>query len=57
MTPARLFISVCMACLIAGCGQKGPLVHPDAPKHKKVVPSPRSPAAESTKPADAPPQP
>ena len=31
--------------MIAGCGQKGPLVHPDAPKHKKVVPGPAPPVA------------
>jgi predicted small lipoprotein YifL len=57
MTLARLLIPICIAGLIAGCGQKGPLVHPDAPKHKKVVPAPRSPAADPAKPTDAPPKP
>ena len=28
----------CLAGMLIGCGQKGPLVHPDAPKHKKVLP-------------------
>ncbi|HEY4444534.1 MAG TPA: lipoprotein [Steroidobacteraceae bacterium] len=44
MKIVRLWIPVCLAGLVVACGQKGPLVLPDAPKHKKAVPSPRAPA-------------
>ncbi|MEP6883547.1 MAG: lipoprotein [Gammaproteobacteria bacterium] len=57
MKPARLLITLCVAILIAGCGQKGPLVRPDAPKHKKVILSPGRAPSHSVKPADAPPKP
>ncbi|HEX4241123.1 MAG TPA: lipoprotein [Steroidobacteraceae bacterium] len=38
-----------LGAMAAGCGQKGPLVLPDAQKHHKVAPSlrPRPPAAPS----------
>ena len=45
----RLWLPLCLAGILLGCGQKGPLVQPDTPKHKKAAPSP--PAA-----APAPPQ-
>lgn len=43
-----LWIPVCLAALVVGCGQKGPLVLPDAPKHKKTLPSPRTHAPAGT---------
>jgi predicted small lipoprotein YifL len=61
MTIARLWVPLCLAGLVAACGQKGPLVHPDAPKHKKAMPSPRTPVpattAPETKASDAPQKP
>ncbi len=45
MKNRHLWGAILIAALIGGCGQKGPLVLPDAPKHKKVAPSPRAPAA------------
>ena len=44
MKIVSLWIPVCLAALVVGCGQKGPLVLPDAPKHKKTLPGPRTPA-------------
>jgi len=43
MKIVRLWIAVCLAGLVVGCGQKGPLMLPDSPKHKKTVSSPRTP--------------
>jgi predicted small lipoprotein YifL len=36
---AHLGILVGLTAFVAGCGQKGPLVLPDTPKHKKVAPA------------------
>jgi predicted small lipoprotein YifL len=44
---------------IFGCGQKGPLVMPDAQKHKRTVPTlpgaPAKPASGSATPSSPPP--
>src|SRR5450631_1566436 len=41
----QLLLAVCVAGSMLGCGQKGPLVMPDAQKHKRTVPSiPGAPA-------------
>jgi predicted small lipoprotein YifL len=45
MKIARLWVPLCLAGVVVGCGQKGPLVLPDTPKHKKVVPGPHAPAS------------
>ncbi|HWY94798.1 MAG TPA: lipoprotein [Steroidobacteraceae bacterium] len=45
MRIVRLWVPVCLAGLVVACGQKGPLVLPDTPKHKKTVSSPRTPTA------------
>ncbi|GAC1502961.1 MAG: hypothetical protein NVS1B6_09970 [Steroidobacteraceae bacterium] len=37
--------AICLAGTLVACGQKGPLLLPDSPKHKKVAPRPRPPAA------------
>jgi predicted small lipoprotein YifL len=37
-------IIVALGGLLLACGQKGPLVLPDAPKHKRTVPPLASPA-------------
>ena len=45
MNIVRLWVLVWLGAMLAGCGQKGPLVQPDAPKHKKVTRSaPAAPA-------------
>jgi predicted small lipoprotein YifL len=45
MNVARPLVIFCLGFGILGCGQKGPLVLPDAPKHKRVIPSlPPAPA-------------
>jgi predicted small lipoprotein YifL len=54
MNITRLGVALLLAGMIAACGQKGPLVHPDTPKHKKVVPGPRAPAPAAPAPAPAP---
>jgi predicted small lipoprotein YifL len=54
MKIARLWVLVCLAGMVVGCGQKGPLVLPDTPKHKKVVPAPRVPASGTHSPAGTP---
>jgi len=51
MRIAHLWILVSLTALLAGCGQKGPLVLPDAPKHKKAVPV--TPAGAPAPPATA----
>jgi predicted small lipoprotein YifL len=48
MKIAPLWLSLCVAGMLVACGQKGPLVHPDAPKHKRVAPSPRTPSTPAT---------
>jgi predicted small lipoprotein YifL len=55
MKIARPWALVFLVGMLTGCGQKGPLVHPDAPKHKKTVPSTPAPAAPApAAPAPAP---
>ncbi|MGO9945894.1 MAG: LPS translocon maturation chaperone LptM [Steroidobacteraceae bacterium] len=49
MKPARPWVLVCLAGVLFGCGQKGPLVMPDAQKHKRSIPAP--PAAPKPAPA------
>ncbi len=51
MKIVRLCVLACLAAMMAGCGQKGPLVLPDTPRHKKVVPAPRAPASGAHTPA------
>jgi predicted small lipoprotein YifL len=36
---------IALAGLVLACGQKGPLVLPDAPKHKRSAPAKPGPAA------------
>jgi predicted small lipoprotein YifL len=56
MNTARLWILAILAASVLGCGQKGPLVLPDAQHtHKKVkFPSPKTPSAAPAAPATAP---
>jgi predicted small lipoprotein YifL len=61
MNTARLWILAMLAAPVLGCGQKGPLVLPDAQHtHKKVkFPSPKTPSAapaapDATRPQTAP---
>jgi predicted small lipoprotein YifL len=56
MNTARLWILAILAASVLGCGQKGPLVLPDAQHtHKKVkFPSPKAPSAAPPAPATAP---
>ncbi|HTC39242.1 MAG TPA: lipoprotein, partial [Steroidobacteraceae bacterium] len=35
----QLLLLVCLAGGVLGCGQKGPLVMPDAQKHKRTIPT------------------
>jgi len=49
MKPARPWVLICVAGVLFGCGQKGPLVMPDAQKHKRSIPAPpasRKPGSE-----------
>jgi predicted small lipoprotein YifL len=42
---AQQLLLVCLAGVALGCGQKGPLVMPDAQKHKRTIPTvPGAPA-------------
>jgi predicted small lipoprotein YifL len=56
MNTARLWILSVLAASVLGCGQKGPLVLPDAQHtHKKVkFPSPKTPSAAPAAPASTP---
>jgi len=56
MNTASLWILAILAASVLGCGQKGPLVLPDAQHtHKKVkFPSPKTPSAAPAAPATAP---
>jgi predicted small lipoprotein YifL len=56
MNTARLWILAILAASVLGCGQKGPLVLPDAQHtHKKVkFPSPKTPSAAPAAPASTP---
>jgi predicted small lipoprotein YifL len=46
---AQQWLLLCLAGVALGCGQKGPLVMPDAQKHKRTLPTipgaPAKPAA------------
>jgi predicted small lipoprotein YifL len=45
MKIAPFMLSVCLAGALLACGQKGPLVMPDAQKHKRTIPTlPGAPA-------------
>jgi len=50
MKPARPWVLICLAGVLFGCGQKGPLVMPDAQKHKRSIPAP---PATTPKPPDS----
>jgi predicted small lipoprotein YifL len=51
MRYALAFLLFGAAEILAGCGQKGPLVHPDAHKPKVVTPSaPAAPSAAGASP-------
>jgi|GEM_PF-5038191 len=39
MKIAPLTLSACLAVALLACGQKGPLVMPDAQKHKRPIPT------------------
>jgi len=56
MNTVRLWVFAILAASVLGCGQKGPLVLPDAQHtHKKVkFPSPKTPPAAPAAPASAP---
>jgi predicted small lipoprotein YifL len=57
MKMAQLIGVVCVAALVA-CGQKGPLVMPDAQKHKRTIPTlPGAPAKPASDNATATPAP
>jgi predicted small lipoprotein YifL len=59
MKIVHLWVALCLAGLLVGCGQKGPLVLPDAPKpHKRLLSSPK-PASQppAAKPDPAAPSP
>jgi predicted small lipoprotein YifL len=58
MKIAPLILSICLAGALLACGQKGPLVMPDAQKHKRTIPTlpgaPAKPTGSGTpKPAPA----
>ena len=48
MKIARLLVIVWLAGGMLACGQKGPLVMPDAQKHKRTIPTPVSAPAKAT---------
>ncbi len=54
---AQLLVLICLAGGVLGCGQKGPLVMPDAQKHKRSIPAapgaPAKPASGSGAPPSA----
>jgi predicted small lipoprotein YifL len=54
MKVVRLWLPLCLAGILLGCGQKGPLVQPDTPKHKKAAPSPPAAAAPARPASGAP---
>ena len=51
MKVVRLWVPICVAGMMLGCGQKGPLLLPDAHKHKRVIPRPPATPATSAAPA------
>jgi len=46
MKLARPWVFICLAGVLCACGQKGPLVLPDAQKHKRTIPAPPTAAPE-----------
>jgi predicted small lipoprotein YifL len=53
----RGIVIVALAGLLLACGQKGPLVLPDAPKHKRGAPAQPAPAPAPAPPNTAAPDP
>jgi len=51
------WVFICLAGLLSGCGQKGPLVMPDAQKHKRSIPAPPAPAKSTSRDAATAPAP
>ena len=51
MRTASLTAAVAVACLLAACGQKGPLVLPDAQHPRKKLGVPKPAAATVARPA------
>ena len=43
----RLAFASFLLCVLAGCGNKGPLVMPDAPPEPAAAPAADTPAAEA----------
>jgi predicted small lipoprotein YifL len=54
MTVLRVLVLLVLAASAAACGQKGPLVLPDAQHPRKKVKLPSAPKLPSTKTPDAP---
>ncbi|HSZ10283.1 MAG TPA: lipoprotein [Steroidobacteraceae bacterium] len=52
MKIAPFTLSICLAGALLACGQKGPLVMPDAQKHKRTIPT--LPGAKPTGGSDTP---
>lgn len=44
----RLAFASFLLCLLAACGNKGPLVMPDAPAEPAVTPAADAPASDAT---------
>jgi predicted small lipoprotein YifL len=57
MRTERLLVVACLAGILLGCGQKGPLVLPDAQHPHKKVGIGKPPASSAPKPAPASPAP
>jgi predicted small lipoprotein YifL len=47
------WVFIFLAGLLSGCGQKGPLVMPDAQKHKRSIPAPPATPAKKFTSRDA----
>ncbi|GAA5000673.1 hypothetical protein FNZ56_10515 [Pseudoluteimonas lycopersici] len=52
-TPLRLILPVALIATLAGCGNKGPLVHPQSPADEMAVPATTTAPADATMPAPA----
>jgi len=52
-TTLRLFAAAALLATIAGCGNKGPLVHPASPADEMAVPTTTTAPADATMPAPA----
>jgi len=48
MKKVHIGVLICLAGAMLGCGQKGPLVMPDAPKHKRDILAPAAAPAGPT---------